>query len=315
MTSPDRLSLDDLARAADIPARQLRELVRLGILPPPSSRGRGAFYDEAHLLRARAWRRLRDGAPPGTTNDQLRVLVEKLAAADMLRPVADGTVPIALVDDGSPDVTIDASCLPARGRRGRARNDEALDYLAALRPAAPPPASAPPPMRLWEEPDDDDLDDLATLWPSADASQDADDADADATDESSTSSPPPKRPPRAGSPPTQGPPAGRPSAPASPPALRAALSPEGDAPARLVLDPAAAGRGNATELLGRLHEALRDWNARHARQARGRVPVSETWHRVTVGRDVEITARGPLTPDELALLEGVGALLQQAIYT
>ena len=36
--------------------------------------------------------------------------------------------------------------------------------------------------------------------------------------------------------------------------------------------------------------------------------------RVTVSGDLEISARGPLMPDEIELLETIGQLLQQAIY-
>lgn len=242
--SDDRISLEELEQVTAVPARQLRELVRLGIVPPPSSRGRGASYGPPHVLRAKAWKRLKESAPPGTTNEQLRVLVDKLAASGMLEGVADGSVPITLIDDGANEVT-----LARPGREGdqvlfsrpapKGRNDAALQYLRGLRSA---PAGSPTP-------------------------------------------------------------------------LRAAISPAGSAPATLVIDPAAAGRGNAPLALLRLLEALDEWHARHPQQPRGRSAAAETWHRVTVGRDIEISARGPLTDEELALLEGVAALLQQALYT
>ena len=34
-----------------------------------------------------------------------------------------------------------------------------------------------------------------------------------------------------------------------------------------------------------------------------------TWHRVRIGGDLTIAARGPLAPEEVALLETVGELL------
>ena len=54
--------------------------------------------------------------------------------------------------------------------------------------------------------------------------------------------------------------------------------------------------------------------AAHAAGVRASPSRSEVWHRVVVGRDLEITARGPLSADEVHLLETIGQLLQQAVY-
>ena len=75
-----------------------------------------------------------------------------------------------------------------------------------------------------------------------------------------------------------------------------------------------AGQSEAVVPLERLQSALADYVATHAAEVRVKPPESETWHRVTVSRDLEISARGPLMPDEIQLLETIGQLLQQAIY-
>ena len=66
--------------------------------------------------------------------------------------------------------------------------------------------------------------------------------------------------------------------------------------------------------LSRLQSALENYVAAHAAEVRVKAPRTETWQRLTIGRDLEISARGPLMPDEIHLLETVGHLLQQAIY-
>ena len=102
----DALTLKDLVAAAQVPARQIRELVRLAILPLPSSLGRGATYRKDHLDRLRAWKRLRDGASPGTTNAQLKALIDQLAEKGLLRAFADGSIPFQLMDDHREAVSV-----------------------------------------------------------------------------------------------------------------------------------------------------------------------------------------------------------------
>ena len=46
--------MPELARMSGVPARSLRHWVRARLLPKPIGAGRGARYDERHLLRARA---------------------------------------------------------------------------------------------------------------------------------------------------------------------------------------------------------------------------------------------------------------------
>ena len=66
--------------------------------------------------------------------------------------------------------------------------------------------------------------------------------------------------------------------------------------------------------LKRMYDALRRYVTDHAAEVRVKPQKTEMWHRVNAGNDVEISARGPLMPDEIQLLETVGQLLQQAIY-
>ena len=247
MTTDTRYPLDHLARLSGVPERQIRELVRLRLLPAPSSQGRGATYGTEHLDRLRAWKALRSKVPIGTTNDQIRILLNKLSDKGLLRVIADGKIPFDLIDDQKQDVTIGTtgsapsflarmfrpqeppSTSESRVLEGEPANQEALAYLAQLRGAP------------------------RIVMPSV----------------------------------------------SSAPRLEVTLE---------------ADQSEAVLPLERLHSALEDYVATHAAEVRVKPSESDTWHRVTVSRDVEISARGPLVPDEIQLLETIGQLLQQAIY-
>ena len=185
--------------------------------------------------------------PTGTTNDQIRILLNKLSDKGLLRVIAEGKIPFDLIDDQKQEVTVgatgaapsflarmfrqqEASSIPdSLVAEGEQTNQEALAYLSQLRGVP----------RL--------------VMPSVS------------------------------------------SAP------------------RLELD-ITAQQSEATLPLERLRSALQDYVAAHAAEVRVKPPETETWHRVTVSRDLEISARGPLMPDEIQLLETIGQLLQQAIY-
>jgi hypothetical protein len=238
-----RYSLEDLEAAADVPARQIRELIRLRILPAPSSRGRGATYGAEHLYRLRAWKRLRDDLPRTTTSDQIRRLLNTLSDQGLLRQIADGTIPFTLVDDQSDDVTVvdapPASFNTLREPLARLSdapgiNDAALEYLRSIKATRQAPATL---------------------------------------------------------------------------SMRASFA----AP-QLQVNLGAAERSGAQLSLERLFTALDAYASSHSANVRVNQPKSETWQRVTAGGDLEIAARGPLSPDEIQLLETVGQLLQQAIY-
>ena len=237
MTSEARYSLEELGDLAGVPPRQVRELVRLGLLAAPSSRGRGASYGADHLDRLRAWKVLREQAPAKTTNEQLRVALNRLSAQGVLRSIAEGKTPVVMFDDDKEDVTLDriaGSLIPtagvvARMSQGDSINEEALKYLANL-----PRGSARVAMsKLSREP-----------------------------------------------------------------RVEVPLTKE----------------GSSTVPMERLRDALEQYVSDHASEVRVKPPRTETWQRVNISGDLEISARGPLSPDEIQLLETIGQLLQQAIY-
>jgi DNA-binding transcriptional MerR regulator len=58
--STERYSLQDLADQTGIELRTIRSYIQTGVLPRPSSSGRGAFYGPEHLNRLKAMRVLRE---------------------------------------------------------------------------------------------------------------------------------------------------------------------------------------------------------------------------------------------------------------
>jgi len=54
------MTVDELARSADVPVRTIREYQTLGLLAPPQRRGRVGTYDDGHLRRLRLIARLQD---------------------------------------------------------------------------------------------------------------------------------------------------------------------------------------------------------------------------------------------------------------
>jgi DNA-binding transcriptional MerR regulator len=57
-TGDPALTVDELARQADLPTRTIREYQTLGLLPPPARRGRVGIYGTTHLNRLGLIRRL-----------------------------------------------------------------------------------------------------------------------------------------------------------------------------------------------------------------------------------------------------------------
>ena len=254
MDITERLTLDQLEQRSGVPARQIRELVRLGVIPAPSSRGRGATYGGEHVERLQAWKRLRSDAPTGTTNEQLRALIDRLSDQGLLRAIADGSIPFALVDDD-----------PTPRRPGQASNasaDPGPSVVAFHSASWPDDVQGDPDMSM-EGVNQDALSYLAGV--------------------------------RRGEP--------------------ARLRLRRDEPRQtLEMDIRAAQRAGTALALGRLRAALEQYVAAASQPVRVNATKSEIWHRVSATRDIEISARGPLTPDEIQLLETIGQLLQQAIY-
>jgi DNA-binding transcriptional MerR regulator len=62
--SAAELTIDELARRLGMTARNIREYQALGLLPPPTKRGRTGYYGAAHIARAGRIRELKaDGFP------------------------------------------------------------------------------------------------------------------------------------------------------------------------------------------------------------------------------------------------------------
>jgi DNA-binding transcriptional MerR regulator len=59
-----RLSIEDLAQAADVPVRTVRYYISEGLLSGPGARGRAAAYDDEQLARLQLIRRLVDQHVP-----------------------------------------------------------------------------------------------------------------------------------------------------------------------------------------------------------------------------------------------------------
>lgn len=70
------LTIDELARAADVPVRTIRYYVAEGLVPGPGTRGKGTTYGDEHLARLRLIRLLTERHVPLA---EVRRLVEPLS--------------------------------------------------------------------------------------------------------------------------------------------------------------------------------------------------------------------------------------------
>lgn len=111
------MTVDELARAADVPVRTIREYQTLGLLAPPERRGRVGAYDDHHLRRLRLIGRLQDR---GYSLAGIRDLLDAWASGRTLPAVLGVELgPIAL--DETPTVlTADELTGRVEGLRGRA---------------------------------------------------------------------------------------------------------------------------------------------------------------------------------------------------
>lgn len=91
--------LEDLAREAGVAARTVRYYVQRGLLPAPEFRGRDTTYDDGHLARLRAIKRLQEAHLP---LDEIQARLEGASRAE-LEKLAGGSVTIAVAID--PDGT------------------------------------------------------------------------------------------------------------------------------------------------------------------------------------------------------------------
>ncbi len=87
-----QMRLSDLAEQAGIPPRTVRYYVQRGLLPAPRFRGPDTAYDEEHLIRLRAIRRLQKSFLP---LDAIQVELARLTS-DAIRALAEGAEPSPL---------------------------------------------------------------------------------------------------------------------------------------------------------------------------------------------------------------------------
>jgi DNA-binding transcriptional MerR regulator len=88
-----QMRLGDLAQQAGIPPRTVRYYVQRGLLPAPRFRGPDTAYEEEHLLRLRAIRRLQERFFP---LDAIQVELGRLTP-EAIRALAEGGEPPPLV--------------------------------------------------------------------------------------------------------------------------------------------------------------------------------------------------------------------------
>ena len=111
------MTVDELARAADVPVRTIREYQTLGLLAPPERRGRVGAYDDDHLRRLRLIGRLQDR---GYSLAGIRDLLDAWASGRTLPAVLGVELgPIAL-DETPTMLTADELAGRVEGLRGRA---------------------------------------------------------------------------------------------------------------------------------------------------------------------------------------------------
>lgn len=152
MTTGESYKLDELAAAAGVSARTVRYYVQRGLLPGPVFRGKDSAYDQGHLVRLRAIKRLQEAFLPldaiqAELSKRSLEEIEKLAdgeplAASPLAPSPIAQAPLApppkrggpdaqqwtkwtlapgleltLSHDAAPEVRALAEALLARARR------------------------------------------------------------------------------------------------------------------------------------------------------------------------------------------------------
>jgi DNA-binding transcriptional MerR regulator len=95
--------LDDLAQQAEVAPRTIRYYVQRGLLPAPAFRGKDTTYDDEHLVRLRAIRRLQQAHLPldeiqARLASASRTELERMAAQDVVEvelPAPERVPPVA----------------------------------------------------------------------------------------------------------------------------------------------------------------------------------------------------------------------------
>src|SRR5438552_8225207 len=123
------MTINDLAKRADVTTRTIRYYVEQGVLPPPE-RGRPAEYTEEHVGRLALIRRLKEQYLP---LEEIRDMLHRLSGEQIEAFLAEHAPP-AQAERAAPTAAADyiASVL----QRATAR--EQLKKQAAPRPPPPP---------------------------------------------------------------------------------------------------------------------------------------------------------------------------------
>src|SRR5262249_18661022 len=93
-----QMRLSDLAERAGIPPRTVRYYVQRGLLQAPRFRGPDTAYEEEHLIRLRAIRRLQERFFP---LDAIQVELARMTP-DAIRALAEGAEPSPLTATMAP---------------------------------------------------------------------------------------------------------------------------------------------------------------------------------------------------------------------
>lgn len=155
--SDDRatLSIEELARTADVPVRTIRYYVAEGLVPGPGARGKGATYGPEHLARLLLIRRLTERHVPLA---EIRRLVERLSPEETRALLYEEEQRRSALPPNtaalSPKEYISgllerarASRSPDSGARFRT-SSSAPDTLPRAQPATP--SEGPRPLGAWE---------------------------------------------------------------------------------------------------------------------------------------------------------------------
>lgn len=89
ISSPDAMTISQLARRSGIPARRIRYYVSERLLPPPIGRGRAAYYTERHLSRLQKIAAMRE------VNLSLEEIRRRLGTVDQLPAESETSIPAA----------------------------------------------------------------------------------------------------------------------------------------------------------------------------------------------------------------------------
>lgn len=124
--SPTQFKVDELARRAGMTIRNVRAHRTRGLLPPPEIRGRTAYYNEVHLERLTAIRRLQD---EGLSLEEITRLIERMPAGTELELLA-----LAHASEGSalPEEPVVVDTATVFAHWGGEATPELLERIEAL---------------------------------------------------------------------------------------------------------------------------------------------------------------------------------------